>query len=120
MSYPDRKEEAGAFHHVTARGVDFMPIFTDGRSRERLLSIAATTVRDFEFTCHAWVLMDNHFHFLFQTKKPNLGQGMQVLNATYAQWFNGYTGRRGHLFEDRYRSVRIERQEHMLRTPSLR
>jgi putative transposase len=114
MSWPDRKEEAGAIHHVTARGVDFMAIFTDGRSRERLLSIAASVIEDHDWICHAWVLMDNHFHFLLQTNEPNLGEGMQVLNATYAQWFNRYVGRRGHLFEGRYRSVRIERQEHLL------
>jgi len=39
---------------------------------------------------------------------------MQVLNGTYAQWFNPYVGRHGHLFECRYRSVRVERQEHLL------
>jgi REP element-mobilizing transposase RayT len=114
MSWRDRKEEPGAIHHVTSRGTGKMAIFSDDRSRERLLAAAGESVERFGWVCHAYVLMDNHFHFLIQTPEPNLGEGMQLLNATYAQWFNGHIGRRGHLFEDRYRSVRIETQEHLL------
>jgi REP element-mobilizing transposase RayT len=114
MSWRERMEEAGAIHHLTSRGVDRMDIFADDRSRERLLAYLAQTVERCDWRCHAYCLMDNHFHLLVQTTEPNLGAGMQVLNGAYAQWFNKYVGRRGHLFEDRYRSVRIETQEHLL------
>jgi REP element-mobilizing transposase RayT len=114
MSWPDRKEEAGAIHHVTSRGVNQSDIFVDTRSRERFLAALARTVTDCGWLCHAYVLMDNHYHLLLQTPEPNLGAGMQVLNQTFAQWLNRYLPRRGHVFGERYRSVRIERQEHLL------
>jgi REP element-mobilizing transposase RayT len=60
--------------------------------------------------------MDNHFHALVETPEPNLSEGMQLLNGIYAQEFNAIVGRTGHLFQGRYYSVRIQREEQLLET----
>jgi REP-associated tyrosine transposase len=114
MARPPRNEAPGALHHVTSRGAGPCDIVVDDRSRELLLATLAVSVRRFGWVCHAYCLMDNHFHLLLQTPEPNLAAGMQLLNGTYARWFNRYVGRRGHLFGDRYRSREVETQEQLL------
>jgi hypothetical protein len=48
--------------------------------------------------------MDTHFHLLLKTEEANLSQAMQFLNSSYAHWYNIRHIRKGHLFQDRYKS----------------
>jgi REP element-mobilizing transposase RayT len=64
--------------------------------------------------CHAYCLMDNHYHLLLETVDAGLGAGMQWLNGTYAQGFNRSGGRSGHLFQGRYYAGLVERDAHLL------
>jgi hypothetical protein len=45
---------------------------------------------------------------------PNLSRGMQRLNGTYAKYFNERYGLSGHVFQGRFHSVLVEREEHLL------
>lgn len=58
--------------------------------------------------------MDNHYHLLVETPKPNLSRGMRQLNGVYTQAFNRQHGRAGHLFEGRYKAILVEKQAHLL------
>ena len=55
--------------------------------------------------------MTNHYHAVVVTPDPNIGLGMNRLNGLYAQNFNRRHGFRGHLFEDRYRSIDVVSDE---------
>ena len=57
----------------------------------------------------AYCLMTNHYHAVVVTSEPNVGVGMKRLNGLYAQNFNH--GLRGHVFEDRYRSIDVVSDE---------
>ena len=37
---------------------------------------------------HTYVLMDNHYHLLIETKKENLSSFMREINSNYSQYFN--------------------------------
>ena len=41
----------------------------------------------FNWVCHAWCLMDNHYHLLIQTPDGNLSKGMRQLNGVYTHCF---------------------------------
>jgi REP element-mobilizing transposase RayT len=43
--------------------------------------------------CHAYCLMDNHYHLLIETPEGNLSAGMRQLNGVYTQLFNKLHGR---------------------------
>src|SRR5215218_4496900 len=58
--------------------------------------------------------MPNHFHLVLETPEPNISEGMQLLNGTYAQWFNVRYGYNGHLFQGRFFSELIESSYHLL------
>ena len=52
--------------------------------------------------------MDNHFHLMVDDPFDNLSKAMQCALTAYAKYFNGKTGRTGHLFDNRYSRVAVE------------
>jgi len=106
-----RHQTAGAIYHLMSRGVRRLPIFTGDEDRLIFLRILSETVRVFGWRCPAYCLMSNHYHAVVVTPEPNIGVGMKRLNGLYAQNFNRRHGFRGHLFEDRYRSVDVVSDE---------
>lgn len=63
---------------------------------------------------HAYVLMPNHYHLLFEQTELGLSRGMKRLNEEYAQHFNFRHGRVGHLFQGRFKGILVERESHLL------
>jgi REP element-mobilizing transposase RayT len=111
MSRALRRQTAGAIYHLMSRGVRKLPIFTDDEDRVIFLRMLSETVRVFGWRCPAYCLMTNHYHAVVVTPEPNIGMGMKRLNGLYAQNFNRRHGFRGHLFEDRYRSIDVVTDE---------
>jgi hypothetical protein len=58
--------------------------------------------------------MSNHYPLLAQTPQPNLSRGMHWLNGRFAQYFNRRHKRRGHLFQDRFHGILVEKASHLL------
>ena len=58
--------------------------------------------------------MTNHYHLLIETPKGNLALGMRQLNGVYTQLFNKRLSRTGHLFQDRYKAILIQKDSHLL------
>ncbi len=108
MSRLLRIEFPGALHHVTSRGNDGHRIFTDADDGAKFMELLEREVRQQGWLCHAFCLMEDHYHLLVQTPEANLGRGMGRLNMSYAQWFNRRHGGGGHLFGDRYRTISVE------------
>jgi len=109
-----RHQNAGAIYHLMSRGVRKLPIFTDDDDRLIFVRILSETVRVFGWQCSAYCLMTNHYHAVVVTPEPNIGVGMKRLNGLYAQNFNRRHDFRGHLFEDRYRSIDVVSDEQFL------
>ena len=104
----------GGIVHVTARGNNRQAIFRAAEHRDQLVAILQRVVVRHGWLCHAYVLMDNHYHLLVETPLPNLSLGMRQLNGLYAQWFNRRHDRSGHVFGGRFKSIAVERDEHFL------
>ncbi len=62
----------------------------------------------FRLSVHAYVLMENHYHLLLQTREANLSRAMQWLGVTYTGRFNRRHRRSGHLFQGRFHAVVME------------
>jgi REP element-mobilizing transposase RayT len=111
---PPRIEIPGGLWHLTTRGVRKEPIFLDGRDHRRFLQILDDVVKRFGWVCHAYCLMPNHYHLLVETPRPTLSDGMERLNGLYAQYFNRRHDVEGHVFERRFRSIRVFGEGHLL------
>jgi REP element-mobilizing transposase RayT len=114
MSRPLRLEYPGAVWHVTSRGNERREVFRDDADREGFLSILGRTVSLFRWKLHAFVLMGNHYHLLFETPEPTLSCGMRQLNGLYTQVFNRRHRRSGHLFQGRFKAILVEKDSHLL------
>lgn len=114
MSRPLRLEYSGAVYHLTARGNARQAIFLDNADREMFLACLGGVVARFGWLCHAFCLMDNHYHLLVETPEANLSRGMRQLNGVYTQRFNRRHQRAGHVFQGRFKAIVVERDSHLL------
>lgn len=107
MARRPRFEEAGAVHHVWARGVERRVIFVDDHDRVVYLRLLRAVIRRTGWECRAYCLMGNHVHLVIRTPEPNLSAGMHWLHTHYAGYFNERHDRIGHLFQSRFGSSRL-------------
>jgi putative transposase len=114
MSRPLRIEFPGAVYHVTSRGNARQKIYRDSPDREQFLSTLAHVVHRYDWLCHAYCLLDNHYHLLIETPKANLSLGMRQLNGIYTQSFNRSRRRVGHLFQGRFKAILVQKETHLL------
>jgi putative transposase len=104
--------EEGCVYHLTAHGVDGQLLFLDDLDRQDFLIRLRRVVRLHLWTLHAFCLMDTHFHLLVGDGR--IADGMRLLNGGYSRAFNARHGRRGALFEARYRDRQIRDEQHLL------
>ena len=114
MSRPIRIEFSGALYHVTSRGDRRESIYEDDSDRECFLEICKQVVENFNWICHAYCLMTNHFHLVIETPDGNLSKGMRQLNGVFTQTSNRRHRRSGHLFQGRYKAVLVDADAYLL------
>jgi len=114
MARPLRIEYDGALYHVTSRGNDHKAIFKDDRDRELFLNTLAQVTERFHWICHAYCLMNNHYHLVIETPDGNLSKGMRQLNGVYTQAFNKRHSRVGHVFRGRFKAILVQKDSHFL------
>ena len=104
--------EQGFFHAYT-RGVDRVAISRDDADRSAWVALLEHTIDRFEWNCHVYCLMPNHFHLVVEADLERLSRGMHRLNGLYAARFNRRHERTGHLFQARF-GVRVIEDERYL------
>ena len=114
MARPLRIELAGGVYHVTSRGDRREPIYLDDEDRRLWLNLFAEVCDRFNWRCHGWCQMTNHYHIVLETAEGNLSQGMRHLNGVYTQRHNRRHGRVGHVFQGRYKGIVVERDAYLL------
>jgi REP-associated tyrosine transposase len=114
VARPLRIEYPGAVYHVTSRGNEKKVIFKNDQDRRMLLTLLHRINMRYHWVCHAYCLMDNHYHLVIETPEGNLSLGMRQLNGVYTQWFNQRHDRVGHLFQGRYKAILIQKETHLV------
>jgi REP element-mobilizing transposase RayT len=108
MPRPPRVQVPGGLYHLGLRGVRRSRIFRSEGDYDLFEALFERVVERFDWRCHTYCLMPNHYHLVVETPAPNLSAGMQRLNSVYAQWFNELHGFSGHVFERRFFSRLVE------------
>jgi putative transposase len=114
MARPLRIEYPGAVYHVTSRGNARQDVFLDDEDRLKFLEVLRQVVDRFNWLCHAYCLMPNHYHLLIETIDPTLSRGMRQLNGVYTQAFNRRHTRVGHVFQGRFKAILVEKEVYLL------
>jgi putative transposase len=114
MARPLRIEYPGALYHLTARGNRQQDIYLDNQDRDLFLKLLGREIHQQGWKCYAYCLMTNHYHLLIETPDGNLVNGMRRLNGAYTQAFNRRHGVVGHVFQGRYKSIIVDRENYLL------
>ncbi len=114
MARPLRLEFSGAVYHVTSRGNARGEIYLDDEDRVNWLELFNDVCSRFNWVCHAYCLMSNHYHIVIETAEGNLSKGMRQLNGVYTQTFNRRHQRVGHVFQGRYKAILVEKDSYLL------
>lgn len=114
MSRPLRIELAGGLYHVTSRGDRREAIYRDDQDRMDWLAVLGEVCSRFNWRCHAYCEMTNHYHIVVETPDANLSKGMRQLNGVYTQATNRRHGLVGHLFQGRFKAILVERDAYLL------
>jgi REP element-mobilizing transposase RayT len=103
-----RIEAAGGCYHVLNRGNYRADIFGEAGAKQAFLKCLTEACAKTGWRVHAWCLMSNHYHLALETPRPNLVEGMQWFQATFATRFNRFRQERGHVFQGRYKALPVE------------
>jgi putative transposase len=103
-----RIEYEGAIYHIISKGGNEGGIFKSDDDHKYFLNLACNSFIKNQVMLLSFALMKNHYHLLMKTEKANLSQVMHEINSKYAHRFNALYMRRGHLFNNRYKSYLIK------------
>lgn len=114
-----RVDYSGAIYHVTCRmagdwGSEKNSLFKDEADRERFLERLGERVGQFHIRLYLFVLMNNHFHLVFETPEGNCSKFMQALTTAYTVYYNLRHGRHGHLLDGRFKAKLVEGDDYLL------
>jgi REP element-mobilizing transposase RayT len=114
MARPLRIQYDGAVYHITSRGNARNPIYKEEEDRRIFLEVLYRVNIRYNWVCHVYCLMNNHYHLIIETPEGNLSQGMRQLNGVYTQLYNKRHNRVGHIFQGRYKAILIQKGSYLL------
>ena len=96
------------------RGINQHVIFEDDEDYLKFIE----TLKDYKaisgYRIFAYCLMSNHIHILLQVVKEDLDVIMKRIAGSYVYWYNWKYYRKGHLFQDRFKSEPVDDNEYFL------
>jgi REP element-mobilizing transposase RayT/lambda repressor-like predicted transcriptional regulator len=114
MPRKSRIDAVGAVHHVMGRGIEGSRIFPSDADRDQFLERLGGLLQETQALCYAWALIPNHFHLLLRTGPVPISAFMRRLLTGYALWHNRVHRRKGHLFQNRFKSVLCQEEAYLL------
>lgn len=114
MSRRKREKSSTGLYHVMLRGINKNDLFLEDDDRGHFLQLLADKKAQDNFLLPAYCLMDNHVHLLIKEQNCELSHIMKRINVSYVGYFNRKYDRIGPLFQDRYRSEKIEDEAYLL------
>ena len=109
-----REKSDTGIYHMMLRGINRQIIFEDDEDYQKYLETLKTYQEKSGYIIYAYCIMSNHIHLLIKEVTDDLGIAFRRIGASYVYWYNWKYGRRGHLFQDRYKSEMVETDSYFL------
>jgi len=106
-------------YHVMLRGNNKMKIFLNDLDKNYFLKLLDQNKKRANCQIFAYCLMDNHIHLVLQENletgsQENVSFIMKRIGISYARYFNLKYDRIGAVFQDRFKSERVENNRYLL------
>ncbi len=111
-----RQRSSTGIYHVMTRGNGGQTLFEHEEDNKKFLEILYQTKEklDYEIDLYAYCLMGNHIHLLIKENNAEIDNFMRRSMAHYAQYVNWKYQRKGHVFQDRFKSEVVENEKYLL------
>ncbi len=104
------------YFHVMSRGHHGQKIFFNDADYHRYLYLIKKYKIKFQINLFGFCLMPNHTHLIVRPKEAaSLSLFMKGLNQSYAQYFNFKYGKKGYLWQARFKSMVITEENYLVR-----
>ncbi len=114
MARPLRVDYPGAIHHIIFRGNRKQAIFRDKKDYLKFLELLKRNKEKKKIRIYAYCLMKNHCHLLVESGEIHISRFMAQLLTNYVQYFNKRWGLVGHLLQDRYKSILVDKDNYLV------
>ena len=109
-----REKSQSETYHIMLRGINQQQIFEDEEDYKKFIEILKTYQAICEYKVFAYCLMGNHIHLLMEFKKEPIEQVFKRIGSKYVYWYNVKYQRKGHLFQDRFKSEPVDDDPYFL------
>lgn len=113
MARQARRKSNTGIYHIMLKGMDGRDIFLDNEDRETFIEKLLSARERSGFKLYGYCLMDNHIHLLME-ENEEIGTSVKRITVGYVQLHNNKYARRGHLFQNRYRSETVETEGYLV------
>ena len=103
-----RQKSSTGIYHIMLRGINKQVIFEDDEDRKKFIETLKTYKAISGYKIFAYCLMSNHAHILLKVGQEDIDLIVRRIAGSYVYWFNWKHYRRGHLFQERYKSEPVE------------
>ena len=109
-----RQKSRSGIYHIMLRGANRQEIFHEEEDCIRFLDTLDRYKKKCELKVYGWCLMGNHVHLLLGEGKEEISITMKRIGVSYAWFYNWKYKTVGHLFQDRYKSEKVESDEYLM------
>ncbi|MGL4368916.1 MAG: transposase [Spirochaetota bacterium] len=110
MAYPPRIIVTGATYFITTQCINFEPFLQKFEMKDIAIFCIRKTQQKYAFELSAFGIMDNHLRLIIRTTEEHttVSRIMQHIKANITRIINRRTGRRGTIWNERFKSTIIE------------
>jgi len=104
-----------ALYYVTSRGDNNEELFKDPGDYNTYTELLKKYKEQYGFKIFSYCLVPNHLHLLIELKEgTTISQVMHNLHSNYTKYFNKKHDKQGHLFQERYKLILMEKAPYLL------
>jgi putative transposase len=109
-----RERSKSGLYHIMLRGTNRQYIFHDEEDNVRFLETLDRCRKKSKINVYGWCLMSNHVHLLIGEGAEDISTTIKRIGVSYAWYYNRKYKTIGHLFQDRYKSEKVDSDEYLM------
>lgn len=109
-----RQKTYESIYHVICKSISEIDLFKSDEDKIKYIEFIKKYQDIHKFEVYCYCIMKNHIHLIMDVRGADISKIMHGINFSYAQYFNKKHERKGHLFQDRFRSKIIDSDRYLI------